>query len=114
MKELVFSIPGEPSVPGYTVQGPPSVPTGNTITSNLLPAVVALLFGVAVFLAFIFLIFAGIQWITSEGDKQKIAAARRRIIFTVVGIIVASLAFLIITFVMGLFGITFSTLFTIK
>lgn len=43
-----------------------------------------------------FLIWGGIQFITSEGDKQKVQAARGRITYAILGLIIAFLSFLIV------------------
>ena len=50
----------------------------------------------AVILALIFLIWGGIRWIMSGGDKQKIEQARSAIIGAIVGLVLAFLSFLIL------------------
>ena len=50
-----------------------------------------------------FLIWGGIRWITSGGDKQKIAAARSTLIAAIVGLVISLLAFFIINVVVGAF-----------
>lgn len=55
--------------------------------------------------ALIFLIWGGFKWITSGGDKTKVEAARNTIIAAVVGLIVAFLAYFILSVVLGIFGI---------
>ena len=106
---MAINIPG-----GYNIQPPAGVPSAGNVTSNAFPAIVTLLFGAAILLALFFLIFAGIQWMTSGGDKQKISAAREKIIFAIVGLLVVLLAYLVITFVMNFFGITLDTSFNIQ
>lgn len=57
--------------------------------------------------AFVFMIvFAAIRWITSGGDKEAVASARKRITWAIVGLILLSLAFLIIGLIGSITGIS--------
>jgi hypothetical protein len=49
--------------------------------------------------AIIFLIWGGIKWITSGGDKAKVESARNTIIGAIIGLIVVFASFLIINLV---------------
>ena len=51
------------------------------------------LFGGAV--SALFIIYAGIQWMTAAGDPQKMAQARTGLIGTVVGIVIVGIGFLV-------------------
>lgn len=62
-----------------------------------------LIFGVI--FALFSIIFSGIQWIMSEGDKQKVQNARSRLVFSIVGLIIILLALFIINVIKGLFNI---------
>lgn len=68
-------------------------------------------FGIGIFLGIIviasifFLLWGGIQWIISEGDKQKVAAARARITYAIIGLIVSLLSFFIISIIGKFFNI---------
>ena len=46
-------------------------------------------------LSALFVIWAGIQWMTASGDPQKMAQARMSLIGTVVGIVIVGIGFLI-------------------
>jgi hypothetical protein len=107
MREIfALTLPG-----GETLRSPKSVPTGGledggtgqTVIQN---SITLLLVGVAV-LSVIFLIFGGIQWITASGDKTKLDTARKTIIYSLVGLIISFLSFIIVAFVGSRFGITF-------
>jgi hypothetical protein len=50
-------------------------------------------------MAVIFIILGGITMITSNGSPEAVANARKRIIYAVVGLIIVSLAWIIIAFV---------------
>ncbi|GIW62169.1 MAG: hypothetical protein KatS3mg089_1021 [Patescibacteria group bacterium] len=49
--------------------------------------------------AIIFLIWGGIKWITSRGDKTKVESARYTIIGAIIGLIIVFASFLIINLV---------------
>ncbi|MCL5439152.1 MAG: hypothetical protein M1268_04150 [Patescibacteria group bacterium] len=65
---------------------------------------------IAIIIAVFFLIIGGIRWITSGGDKSKVEGARNQIVAAIVGLIIAILAYFIISFVAQLFGINITNL----
>jgi hypothetical protein len=67
--------------------------TITTIVNTLLYAV-----GIVAVIA---IIVAGLQYILAAGDQAKITKAKDTILYAVVGIVVAALAFAIVTFVTG-------------
>ena len=71
---------------------------------------VTLLFVVAVIVAIVFLIYGGIKWILSGGDKAKVEEARKTIIGAIVGLIIAFLAYFILTLVLSIFGLSLTKL----
>ena len=81
----------------------------NQISDVLLRAIVAVLI-IAAVIALAFLIWGGIKWITSGGDKAKVEAARSTIIAAIIGLIIAFLAFFILNLVLGLFGLNIHSL----
>jgi hypothetical protein len=58
---------------------------------------------IAVILAVFYFIFGGIKWILSRGDKEKVEDARNHIVASVVGLMMAFLAFFIISLVIRFF-----------
>ncbi len=54
-------------------------------------------------LAAIIIIYSGIQFMLAAGDPSKVKIAKNTIIWAVVGLIVAALAFVIVNFVIGAF-----------
>ncbi|MEN9407346.1 MAG: hypothetical protein RLZZ455_562 [Candidatus Parcubacteria bacterium] len=102
---MALTIPNEGG--DVTIEGPGGIPTGsftsglgNTILGNTLNAA----FVLAAILVLFYMIWAGIQWIMSGGDKQKIAAARNRIIYSVVGLLIIALAIPIVNFFLTFFN----------
>ena len=51
------------------------------------------------------LILAGFQWIGSAGDKEQVTAARDKITWSIIGLIVVVISYLIIGVIGGLLGI---------
>lgn len=68
--------------------------------------VITVAFIIAVLIALLFLIWGGIKWITSGGDKAGVETARNQIIAAVIGLIIVFLAFFILNLVLGLFGLS--------
>lgn len=71
--------------------------------------IVAFIIVITIVVCLFFLIFGGIRWVTSGGDKGKIAAARSTLIAAIVGLVIACFSFLILNIILGFFtghGIT--------
>jgi len=49
------------------------------------------------------LIYGGIRYTTSGGDSTAVQSAKNTILYSIVGIIVAILAYAVVTFVVGAF-----------
>jgi len=60
---------------------------------------------VAAILTFAFLVWGGIQWIASGGDKAKYEEARSRITAALIGLAITVLAWLLIKIVAYFFGL---------
>jgi hypothetical protein len=59
--------------------------------------------GIAISVAMI--AWAGIQWAYSGGDKQRVAAARAKLTWAIIGVVIMLLAFGIINLFSFLFGV---------
>ena len=106
------SIPIDPCPNGATGGTNFSV-LGSLDANNLgsvISSVVTILLIAAALIALFFLIWGGIRWITSGGDKGKVDEARKTIIASIIGLVVALLAFFIITIVLGIFGLSLTDL----
>ena len=60
-------------------------------------------FVIAILLALAWLIYGGIRWILSQGDKGKVDSARQHIIAALIGLIIVFLAYFLINIVTQLF-----------
>lgn len=139
VKKLFVSISGlftYLSFPFIAFATPTPIPTGSQATINLCPAdatgiakVVCDLGGVggqntgrtlqgivvffiilAVVFALIYLLWGGLKWITSRGDKAEVESARNHIIAAVIGLIVVFLAVFILSIVLAALGLNFTQL----
>lgn len=61
---------------------------------------------IAALLVFMYLIWGGIQWITSGGDKSKTQEARDRITAALVGLAVVAAAWAVMLIIQYFFGIS--------
>ncbi len=71
---------------------------------------VLVIFVVATLIALAFLIWGGVKWIMSGGDKAKVETARSTIIAALIGLVVTFLSFFILSLLMGLFGLSLMNL----
>ncbi len=104
MNKLSFTIPG-----GQQIEAPDGVSdklNGGFDTSGaaLIQLGLSWLFLISALLALIFLIFSGIQWITSQGDPNKIAAAKSRLLYSIIGLIVVAISFFVVRAVLTILG----------
>lgn len=72
--------------------------------------VINILFVVAVIIALVFLIYGGIKWIISGGDKSALDSARNHIVAAIVGLIIVFLAYFVIQVILGFFGLSINKL----
>lgn len=101
MEKLALILPGSSGQPGENLTAPSGVPKAlqgglDTAGNQIFQTGINLVFLTAVTLAVIVIMYSGIQWTMSGGDSGKIANARKRLMFAVVGLVVAALAFFIV------------------
>lgn len=101
MKYLSFDLPGD-----YKIDPVGGMPSGGVGTlSNIIQVGITFLFVLATLLALGFLIYGGIKWITSGGDKAGVESARKIITYAIIGLVIAFLAFFIINLIGTFFGV---------
>ena len=76
-----------------------------TFGGNLVSGIINILFVVAILVALIYLIWGGIKWIMSGGDKAALQGAREHVIAAIVGLIVVFLSYFLVNFILGIFGL---------
>lgn len=80
--------------------------TGSETTTDLADKIKTVVNAALVFasiVAVIFLIVGGAQYITSAGDEQKAAQAKKTILYSIVGVIAIILSAVIANFIIALF-----------
>lgn len=97
MKELALTLPGGEQV---TSTGVP-----NVTISPVIQFALGTVFVIAVLLALFLLVFGGISFIASGGEKEKIVKARLRITYAIVGLIIIFLSFFIVNLIGYFFGV---------
>ena len=110
MEKLALSIGGTP------IQAPPQLPVGGLETTgrNLIQMGLALFILIGIIVTLIFIVYSGIQWASSGGDKTKLQAARNRLTYTIIGFIVMIMAFVVVAFVFRILGFDPSFFFNLK
>ncbi len=63
--------------------------------------IINVIIGVIGFVAVVMIIYGGIQYTTSAGDSGKVKNAKNTILYGIVGLVVALLAFAIVSFVLS-------------
>jgi hypothetical protein len=51
------------------------------------------------------LIWSGVQWVTAKKEKEKIARAKRRILWSLVGLVATFLTYFILSVILGILGV---------
>lgn len=101
--KLAFKFPGPE---GNRIDPVAGMPEGGIETVvKIIKWGITVLFVAITITSLIFLILGGIAWITSSGDKAKIEAARKRIVYAVIGLVVAFLSYFIINTIGQFFGV---------
>jgi len=73
--------------------------------SKAIQSGITILFIIAVVVALFFLIYGGIKWISSGGDKTQLETARNTIIASIIGLILVLSSFFILNITLNFFGL---------
>ena len=66
-----------------------------------IPEIITFVFAIFGAIAVIMVIYAGIQMIISQGNSEKVAQARRSIIYAIAGLVIIIFSWTIVSFVAG-------------
>lgn len=80
-------------------EGDQGISTQESLMGNL-TMIINVVVGVVGFVAVAMIVMGGISFATSQGDTSKVAKARNTVLYGVVGLVVALLAFAIVNFVL--------------
>ncbi|MBI2613954.1 MAG: hypothetical protein HYW62_04220 [Candidatus Levybacteria bacterium] len=78
---------------------------GNTIKN-----IVVFFVMLAVVIALVYLLYGGVKWITSHGDKTQVEEARNHIMAAIIGLIVVFLSIFLLSIILAAFGVSFDDL----
>ena len=90
---------------GTTIDIDPGA-TANFTLPNFISAAIQAVIVIAGLLTFAFLVWGGIEWLTSGGDKEKYEAARGRITAAVIGLVIVVSAWAILNVITNFLGLT--------
>lgn len=71
---------------------------------------ITIIFVIAIVIALVFLVYGGVKWILSGGDKAAVESARNTIVAAVVGLVIVFLSYFILNIVLGFFGLSLAAL----
>lgn len=99
------------TVGGATIETPGGLATvtpakAGYLGSNIIKFGITALLILALFLSLFFLIWGGISWTMSGGDKAGVEAARQKIIYAIIGLVLVFLSFFIVSVIGKIFGVT--------
>lgn len=89
MNEVPYEVKAASGCNGYTVAD------ATDVVTNILNGVIA----VAGIVCVIFIVYGGIQYMTSAGDSSKLTKAKHTVLYAAIGLIICALAFAITNFV---------------
>jgi amino acid transporter len=82
--------------------------------AKIIQNIIVFIIVIAVIIALMYLLYGGIKWITSKGEKAEVESARNHITAAIVGLIIVFLAVFIITILLGVFGLGTNNLTILK
>ena len=96
-----------PREPGKSLLPPESVTEGFSITDigQFIAAILTLIFIIAGVLVFVYIVWGGIQWLTSGGDSGKAEEARNRITAALIGLAIIAIAYALVRLISYFFGV---------
>lgn len=91
---------------GEVCQGDASAACAKSSTGDaggIVKRIISILLFIIGALAVIMLIYGGIQYATSSGDSGRVSKAKNTIMYSIVGLVLAVVAFALVDWVVGLF-----------
>lgn len=93
--------------PAFALQVPPQMPTGGAglLWLSFIPGVIQILLFLGFIFAIVYLLWGGISWTTSGGNKESLEKARKKVTYAILGLILVLLSFFILFTFGQLFGL---------
>ncbi len=98
----IVSAGAKESVQNGTNQVKDEASSGSDFNGIIDKVVNTMLFIVGI-LAVVMIIYSGIRYITAHGDKSQVESAKNTLIYSIVGLVVAIVAYAVVNWVVGLF-----------
>lgn len=99
LAKSIFAQATQTQTPVPVVTIPLVAPVGSVpelSVANLPQFIISLLFALGIIFAVSYLIYGGIRWILSKGDKTKLEEARGHVVAAIVGVVIVAAAFFFI------------------
>jgi hypothetical protein len=93
-----------PAVDGAEAARPDGVPSDLVGPTGLLTDITSKILYVVGIISVFMLIYGGIRYIISGGDAKKVTEAKNTLLYAVIGLIIAVLAFAIVRFILTALG----------
>ena len=77
----------------------------NLTVPSIVSGLIRLILVITALVFFAILVWGGIRWITSKGDKQEVENARNQITHALIGLAIVFVAWAIVKLIQALFGI---------
>ncbi len=101
INEIALTIGGTP------IPAPAGIITGGTnALPNIVGGLVMALYLIAIFFSLIMLIWGGLNYTMSSGNKEKVQNAKEKIKFAIIGLVVALLSYPLVTIFLNMFGLS--------
>ncbi|OGK56931.1 hypothetical protein A3J15_00880 [Candidatus Roizmanbacteria bacterium RIFCSPLOWO2_02_FULL_38_10] len=110
-QKLIISIQPDPtggaSSGPFEIEGPLVGPNGTPINTiaDVIGIVLKFLIPFAGILLFVFMVWGGFTFLTSQGEPEKIATGKKRITYAIFGFVLLVFAFLLVSLVTRILGI---------
>ncbi len=98
VSSVAYIISSTPAFAQNIIIKPPTIdnkPVGYTDLGDFINKSIGLIFIVAVITVLVMLVWGGMQWILSGGEKEAVGEARKRIINALIGLAILAVAFAI-------------------
>ena len=98
------------TIGGYQINPPTGLRSeyqGSGALSNIIIGAFFFIVPIVGIAAFGFLVWSGFQYLTSKGDPKALEAAKARITYSIIGMTIVFMAYLITQFVATLFNLSF-------
>lgn len=106
MEKFALTLPNtDLSGTEFEVIGPSGVPTKSDVILNIPQFLITVIVTLGIVLCIVFILISGIQWILSGGDSKQIENARKRLTYSIIGLVVIIASFFIVSTVYKLLGI---------